>query len=182
MDREAVWLELQESRRSADKVIAPAKEGIYAIFAQPSDVLRVDDVPSNGLVYIGRSGNLAERDFETHFKAGASGFSTLRRSVGALLKSELGLTAIPRGTGSSDTNYLNFRFTEEGEKALSEWMAEHLELGIAEVVGKSVRLEQEVIAWLQPVLCLTGWPNSQAAAIKALRAECVDEARRTSQT
>ena len=180
MEREAVWAELQRSRSTVEQLIAPAKEGIYAIFAQASDALPVADVPSNGLVYIGRSGNLAERDFETHFKAGASGFSTLRRSVGALLKDELGLTAIPRGTGSSDTNYRNYRFTEVGEKALSEWMAEHLQLGVAEVPGKSVWLEQELITWLQPVLCLKGWPNSQAAAIKALRAECVAEARRTS--
>ena len=180
MDREAVWLELQQSRRPAAQLIAPAKEGIYAIFARPFDALPVADVPSNGLVYVGRSGNLAERDFETHFKAGASGFSTLRRSVGALLKDELGLMAIPRGTGSSDTNYRNYRFTEEDENALSEWMAEHLELGVAEVLGRSVRLEQELITWLQPVLCLKGWPNSKAAAIMALRAECVAEARRTS--
>jgi len=61
-------------------------------------------------------------------------------------------------------------------------MAEHLELGVAELPGKSVRLEQELIAWLEPVLCLKGWPNSQAAAIKALRADCVAEARRTSQS
>ena len=182
MDREAVWSELQQSRSPIEKIDAPAREGVYAIFVQPADALHVADVPSNGLVYIGRSGDLAEREFETHFKAGASGFSTLRRSVGALLKTELGLTAIPRGTGSSETNYLNYRFAEGGEKALSKWMAEHLELGVAEVVGRSVRLEQELIAWLQPVLCLKGWPNSQAAAIKVLRAECVAEARRASQS
>ncbi|MGZ5305406.1 MAG: GIY-YIG nuclease family protein [Actinomycetota bacterium] len=182
VEREAVRVKLQQSRRPVEQLIAPAREGIYAIFAQPSDALPVGDVPSDGLVYIGRSGDLAERDFETHFKAGASGFSTVRRSIGALLKDELGLTAIPRGTGSSDVNFRNYRFTEGGEKALSGWMAEHLELGVAEVLGKSVRLEQELITWLQPILCSKGWPNSQAAAIQALRAECVAEARRISRS
>jgi hypothetical protein len=182
VELEAVWAELQQSRSRVEQLIAPAREGIYAIFALPSDALPIADVPSTGLVYIGRSGNLAERDFDTHFKTGASGFSTLRRSVGALLKDELGLKAIPRGTGSSDTNYRNYRFTEGGEDALSDWMAEHLELGVAVVLGRSVRLEQELITWLQPVLCLEGWPNSQAAAIMALRADCVAEARSASRS
>jgi hypothetical protein len=152
---------------------------VYALFVTPPDGLPVDDVPKTGLAYIGKSGNLAEREFGTHFSVGASGFSTLRRSVGALMKGPLELMAIPRGTGTSDTNYRNYRFTEEGEQRLSAWMRDHLEVGIAEIPGVYGRAEEELIAWLEPVLCLKGWPNPQAPAIKALRAACVVEARRT---
>ena len=44
-------------------------------------------------VYVGISADLARRGDEDHFRSGGSGFSTLRRSLGALLKDELKLTA-----------------------------------------------------------------------------------------
>jgi hypothetical protein len=67
MVHEAVWLGLQQSRDSIDRLVGPARLGVYALFATPPDGLPVGDVPKTGLVYIGRSGNLAEREFDTHF-------------------------------------------------------------------------------------------------------------------
>jgi hypothetical protein len=68
-------------------------------------------------MYVGMSSNLAERD-EAHFRTGGSGFSTLRRSLGALLKQELRLSARPRGTGSSAQNYRCYQFDDAGEEQL----------------------------------------------------------------
>jgi len=67
---------------------------------------------------------------DTHFTSQKTGFSTLRRSVDALLKDELQSTAIPRGTGSSKSNYQNYRFTDAGEEKLTTWMESNLEIAV----------------------------------------------------
>jgi hypothetical protein len=127
-------------------------------------------------LYLGLSSNLVQREFDTHFRAGQSGFSTLRRSLGALLKEELALTAIPRGTGASDTNYRNYRFADQGEQRLSQWMTTHLRVGV-HAISDPAEIERELISLACPPLNLTGWANPAAADIKALRKACVEEAR-----
>ena len=131
-----------------------------------------------GPVYIGLSSNLAEREFDTHFVAGKTGFSTLRRSVGAILKEQLGLQARPRGTGASKTNYTNYRFDDTGEQQLSAWMHEHLRVAV-EPMDDLNGVEADLIALAFPPLNLTNWPNPHAATIRALRKACVEEARRS---
>jgi hypothetical protein len=76
VDLTSVWAELVESRAVLADLSAPAAPGVYAFFVDPVDALPVDGVGEKGLCYIGRSGNLAQREFDSHFKAGASGFST----------------------------------------------------------------------------------------------------------
>jgi hypothetical protein len=95
-----------------------------------------------------------------------------------LLRHELKLTAIPRGTGASDTNYRNYKFDGDGERRLTEWMRASLE--VAAFASRDYgALEDELIAELRPVLCLKGWRNPQAPEIKAARTRCVEEARQT---
>lgn len=77
-----------------------------------------------GLLYVGMTDQ--GLDARNHFQHLHSGFSTLRRSLGALLKEALRLRAIPRGSGSIKSNVRNYRFTDEGERALSDWMNRHL--------------------------------------------------------
>jgi hypothetical protein len=57
-----------------------------------------------------------------HFELHDSGWSSPRRSLGALLKDELELTAIPRSDGSCT----DYRFTEEDEATLTAWMKRNL--------------------------------------------------------
>jgi hypothetical protein len=101
----------------------------------------------------------------------------VRRSVGALLKDELLLAARPRGTGTSKTNYTNYRFDEEGERRLTDWMREHLRVA-AYAIANVPKVESELIGLACPPLNLTGWDNPDRAEIKRLRKQCAEEARR----
>lgn len=149
--------------------------GIYAILLASPDLLAPITPGQAGVLYVGMTD--ATLEARNHFLHAHSGFSTLRRSLGALLKDTLGLIAIPRGPGSSKTNFLNYRYLEAGERELSQWMNHHLLISQIAVCGNLAGLEQELIAHLEPPLNLTGWPNPQRPLLKAMRAACTAEAR-----
>ncbi|MFL0179198.1 GIY-YIG nuclease family protein [Mycobacterium sp. SMC-15] len=179
MDAAQVLGQLSDRRTRLDLLDAPAAPGVYAFF------LREGAVPglhcgSGDCLYIGRSSNLAQREFDTHFRAGGSGFSTLRRSLGALLIDELDLQPQPRSAGTSDTNYRNYRFDTRGEEALSAWMHGHLEVAVFEEADPK-SLEHELVVLAGPPLNLTHWPNPDAPMIKAARKRCTDRARASRQ-
>lgn len=73
--------------------------GIYAYFIERPDELRPISVPADGLLYIGMTNS--SLDARCHFEHVHSGFSSLRRSLGAILKSQLQLRALPRSPGAS---------------------------------------------------------------------------------
>jgi hypothetical protein len=131
----------------------------------------------SGLIYIGVSKDLAAREFEQHFNSESTGFSTLRRSIGAILKTDLRLTAIPRSSGNSETNVKSYRFLADGEARLTDWMCRNVEIAVCGV-GSSKALEVRLITQLKPLLNLTHWPNPDRAEIMRLRRLCADEARK----
>ena len=165
------------SRACTPSLVAAINQpGIYAISLAPSSVLPGIMAGKDGLLYIGMTS--ATLDARSHFRHSHSGFSTFRRSLGALLKDELGLTAIPRGAGASASNFRNYRFSDIGEQALTGWMNRNLLMAQAAVAANVAELEMRLIAELKPPLNLTGWSNPQRATLKTLRAQCADEARR----
>jgi len=127
-------------------------------------------VPNQGRtpLYVGMTSNLRARGDETHFSDGGSGFSTLRRSLGALLKENLDLKARPRGTGASKQNFRCYCFDEGGETRLTAWMREHLRIAVAEHPDPD-GIETELIRLARPPLNLNKWPNPHRAEIMALR-------------
>lgn len=164
--------------RPIDQLDLPPAPGVYARFLAREARLEQISKPGGGAIYIGKSSNLAERGFDTHFAPGKTGFSTLRRSIGAVLKEELALTCRPRGTGTSKTNYTNYRFDDDGEARLSEWMIENLRVGIHALDVDSLQThENGLIGLACPPLNLTGWANPEAHLIRELRKACADEAR-----
>lgn len=112
--------------RAVAPSLAPAisAAGAYGILLTNPDSLPTVVPGRDGLLYVGMTDQ--GLDARNHFQHAHSGFSTLRRSLGALLKEALKLKAIPRGPGSSKSNVRNYRFTDEGEQALTEWMNGHL--------------------------------------------------------
>jgi len=114
-------------------------------------------------------------EVRNNFGHAHSGFSTPRRSLGALLKEPLRLQAIPRAPGPSPSNTRNYRFRDADELRLTDWMKSHLTYGFA-TVKDAAPIEKALIATLQPPLNLTGWPNPQRRHLRALRAICRDEA------
>ncbi len=154
----------------------PEVEGaaVYALFADaPGALLPVRLGPEN-LVYVGMAAH--GQDARSHFLHEHSGLSTLRRSLGAILKEQLGLVAVPRSPGPSKANIVAYRFAGDGEAALTTWMQEHLRLSV-EPVRDNIRIvERDLIARMKPPLCLSGWPNPQGRAIQIMRGACKLEA------
>lgn len=176
MDLVQLLADLTAVRCPVTRLAAPASAGVYAVFLRDAATLPGIRAGIDGLVYIGTSSNLAQRKFDTHFQSGKSGFSTLRRTLGALLVDDLALRPQPRGTGASDTNYRNYRFDDAGEHRLTDWMHTNLEVAVRPVAHPS-DVETRLIGHARPPLNLTGWPNPDAPAIKSARRACVEAAR-----
>ena len=171
---------LHRNRGGADDIPDLPQSGIYAVFAKEPNCLPGIVLPSNGLIYIGQSGNLKERN---HFKADNSGFSTLRRSIGTILKKkELRLTAVHRGNQPSNKNCECYCFANQGEQRLTQWFWQNLDYSICPFDGDTVELETEIIRNEKPPLNLIKWlkghPNPQKPKIQRLRNICKNEAKR----
>jgi hypothetical protein len=175
-EAEDILSALQASAVSIDQLDAPAEPGTYGFFLNEGSSVPGIAQPGGRPIYVGISGNLAQREFDTHFASGQSGFSTLRRSLGALLIDQLQLRPRPRGSGASDTNYRNYRFDDQGENRLSQWMTANLRVGI-QPVRSPKEIERQLIALACPPLNLTHWSNPDTPTIKAARRACVDAAR-----
>jgi hypothetical protein len=74
---------------------------------------------------------------------------------------------------------LCYRFAGQGEAALTEWMRKHLRLAIEPLSDAIRATESDLIASMEPPLCLTGWRNPQKQKIQTLRNECKAEALRS---
>ena len=168
------FAQLQAGRDTVANIPDRAEPGVYAIFARERDCLPSISIPPSELVYIGLSGDLAQRN---HFKAKDSGFHSPRRSFGAILRGQLRLKVTPRGTGRSKSNYEKFRFTDEGEVRLTDWMRDNLDYAIHPYSGDIDDLETKLIRENEPPINLTKWPNPQKRHIQALRKACVEEAK-----
>jgi hypothetical protein len=90
---------------------------VYGVFAISRACLPEIVIPPSGLIYVGLSNGLEQRNY---FRAKNSGFHSPRRSLGAILQEQLRLRAIPRGSGLPSTNLTHFRFTDEGEARLTQ--------------------------------------------------------------
>ena len=137
-----VIAQLQAGRDAVANIPDRAEPGVYAIFAKDRNCLPSILIPQSELVYIGLSSDLEQRN---HFKAKHSGFHSPRRSFGAILKDKLKLKAIPRGTSKSKTNFRNYRFSDEEEIRLTQWMRSNLEYAIYLYSGDIDVLETDLI-------------------------------------
>ena len=153
----------------------PDSPGVYALYL--TDPLALDgiQVDPTGLLYIGMTED--SLDVRNHFGHKDSSFSSPRRSLGAILKKELGLKAIPRGSGKSPKDMTCYRFAGDGEQKLTHWMTGHLEYSFVALHDGIPDVEQTLIECLRPPLNLTEWENHQKGTIMQLREACADEAR-----
>lgn len=172
MGPDEILTRLVTDRASVQNLDAPKEPGVYGLFLRDGTDFPLAHNPTEPL-YVGTSGNLAQREFDTHFAAGQTGFSTVRRSFGALLLNRLGLRPQPRGKGSSKTNFRNYRFDDAGEERLSQWMEKQIALAVHPVANPKA-VEKALIALACPPLNFTGWANPMAAEIKAKRKQCVE--------
>lgn len=165
---------LREATVPINELDPPETRGVYALFLVDGHALPGLQVQEADPIYIGISSNLARRQIRNHFDSTKTGFSTVRRTLGALLKNELRLTARPRGQGTGQRDFTNYRFDLQGELRLTEWM--HRYVHVAVLSGEEfVAVEKELISFARPPLNLTEGPDS--ARIKELRQLCAREAR-----
>ncbi|WP_293003351.1 GIY-YIG nuclease family protein [Mycobacterium sp.] len=168
--------ELRAARCGLAEQSAPSVAGVYAIFSRAQCALPGVTLTGGDVVYIGSSSNLAQRSIGTHFATGQSGFSTLRRSIGALLRDQLDLVPRPRGAGSSDSNFRHYRFDDAGEDKLTSWMIRNFDASVYPVPDPG-RVERALIAIASPPMNLRHWANPDATMMRAARKACVDHAR-----
>jgi hypothetical protein len=149
---------------------------VYAFFLHRGSALSPVACARAGLLYVGMTDScLAIRN---HFIHENSGFSTLRRTLGAVLKAQLELQPIPRSAGNSKTNVSNFRFRLEDEQRLTKWMRKHLTYNYVAVEGEVKEIERQLIRDLEPPLNLIGWPNPFRSELRDRRKLCRVEAER----
>ena len=165
---------------SLDDQGVPRAPGVYAVYLD--DAKRLGDLKvRGGLLFAGSGADLHGLVFGQHLVTGKTSDSALRRLLGAVLKTELSLTAQPRRRGKRNRKAASqYQFSEGQERQLTDWMRANLRLAFAEVPPGRIRdAEAAVIAALKPCLNVDGakdWTNPQAQAVMKLRKACVDEA------
>jgi hypothetical protein len=176
--------QLNATRSSMTSLHFPSEPGVYAVYLSERASLPPFANPG-GLLYVGKSeSSLRARDRRTHFASGRSGQSTLRRTLGAILKDELGLKCIPRkDERPKDQDFRCYRFQDDGEERLTVRMRRNLEVGyvLAAPYGIPVKLLEDMIKEaLKPPLNLDSAyrrANPLAASLMTLRKACVEGAR-----
>lgn len=154
MRHSAISSRLISSQLPQAKLQIPTTSGVYAYFLAPGARLGEIKPGSDQLLYVGMTQD--GLNMRNHFGRSTSGFSTLRRSLGAILKDELKLLPMPRSQGASRSNILNYAFANSGEEMLSNWMAAHLLASFVTVQSDNVpQFEKELIRELEPPLNLT---------------------------
>ena len=157
--------------------------GIYAIGFEGDNFpfpLTTLSVTNGDIIYIGKTNcSQKRRVLNTHFRSGRTGSSTLRRSLGALLRKELTLKPIPRSLVNGRVR--DYKFIIESENKLTEWMINNLTVSFYNYLGgkRLLReLESEIISILNPILNIDGNAiNQNGSLIKELRAKCRDLAK-----
>lgn len=164
---------LEKHRLPYDAAPSAYKAYVYAYFIHDGVAVLPVMTEENGLLYVG----LGEDGVEgrEHFTQ-SSGFSPLRRLLGAALKERLSLQAVARGKGSAISNVRHYKFTRAGEARLSAWMREHLTYAECPVAGDILLLERAIIGRMQPPLCVGGWKNPQGTLLRHMQKVCADEA------
>ena len=151
--------------------------GVMAVYAHKNDLgfgLRNSDEIQ--MVFVDESGAAAER----HFVNGKTGYSSLRRSLAALLRNKYDLEAIPRSDNKIDADrYDNFTLNDAGEKILTDWMREHLQIAVITVEKDKLRKTvQGLIDYNVPIFNLqNNKENKYGPEIKRLRKKCAQMAR-----
>jgi hypothetical protein len=150
--------------------------GVYALFlAAPAADFGAIIVPETGVIYVGMTDS--SLNVRYHFQHKHSGFSSPRRTLGAVLKTQLQLCAIRRSGGLTASSVTNYRFAGDGEERLTAWMHRNLVCGLATVHHCVRMVERHLIAELRPPLNLTDWSNPQRPILAVLRNICRQEAR-----
>lgn len=167
---------LRHPHRDAIRLV-PKAPGLYAFYGDDRawEELRLSPAFEDQPLYVGKAErSLNGRDVGTHFAAGKTGSSSVRRSLAALLVDELGLFAVPRNLAKPDGS-ANFGLDVVSEGSLSRWMEERLTLATwSKPEGTNLDdIETAVVRRLRPPLNLdkVGEPRQRLRLARRRMAE-----------
>lgn len=174
---------LANQKKFADHENFSSLPGIYAFFFNGGFLPNIEsEILENEIIYIGKTeSSQKKRNAQTHFKSGKTGSSTVRKSIGSILKEEMQLMPIPR----NDTDFArgrlsHFKFDERSEIKLTDWMKSHLSVSYFEFPKPKQEiedLETSLIHHLVPILNIDKNPeNTFKDKLKTLRKNCAREA------
>jgi len=136
------------------------------------------DLPQGALLYVGKAAEGLRKRHDRQHLTEESGRSTLRMSLGAVLREELQLVAVPRRPRPHKSNY---SFRPQDERQITAWMLSNLTVSwTVSVPTADLECEEKrFVRELCPVLNIThNAPGRYVPALKCLRAACRDEMRR----
>lgn len=137
--------------------LIPRELGLYALYGDEGAWAELGLSPAfaDQPLYVGKAErSLNGRDVGTHFAAGRTGSSTVRRSLVALLVDELALVAVPRNLAKPDAR-ASFALDTASEGHLSGWMEQRLSLSTwPNGRARPSATRTAVVRQLQPLLNL----------------------------
>ena len=158
------------------------QKGIYGFFLLHGALCiggQTFESGKDSLLYVGKTESSQKmRDAGEHLADGQTGRSTLRRSLGALLREVLNLRPQPRSnTEKSTKRFTNFKFDAAGEKRLTAWMKKHSGLGLCELPALTIpeleEREERLIRSAKPPLNIDDNPDSPYLThLKSARKHC----------
>ena len=158
------------------------KPGLYAIYFYGEQFPikeAAEYIKIRPIIYLGKTETSSlNRNLKQHFQSGQTGRSTLRRSLGALLRVQLNLQPIPRGHfDDSEMKFRNYKFDADSENRLTDWMKKNLGLSFYPVQNdlSQIRyLEKKIISKIVPVLNLSdNFSNIFYKQVEDARNTCV---------
>ena len=185
-DNEKILLRLDQSAEPASKAIPDSNEpGVYGFYLRKGRLpigQREFRACTSTLLYLGKTklGQMA-RDAKEHLADGGTGHSTLRRSLGALLREQLNLKPCPRSDSEkSERRFTNFKFDSLGEKKLTSWMKNHLSVGFCPLkITELASREKSLIESIKPPLNLAhNRDNPCLHELEIKRKQCSNLARK----
>ncbi|MCY7286694.1 MAG: hypothetical protein LH624_00175 [Cryobacterium sp.] len=118
----------ERHRREGAAEFVAKQAGLYAFYGDERawSELQLSPACDDQPLYVGKAEkSLNGRDVGTHFATGKTGSSTVRRSLAALLASELDLRPVPRNPAKPDGSS-NFALELAGDQRLTDWMERRL--------------------------------------------------------
>lgn len=170
--------------------------GVYEVCVRDGSCLFPVAKKSKQVIYIGMARKLRDRG-KQHLATNKPGWSTLRLSLGAILRQRGKLKFRAKQRNENEKQF-HVRFDDKGEEDLTKWMRNNLLVRIREFHGMSRKdpdvikrvkeLEKKLIMNLMPPLTLrlpdgVGKPlkimelNKQAKYIRGERKNCREEAK-----
>lgn len=180
-----VRISWEQSKQATEQLIAAAvpfeegifeqKTGLYVLVYQGTELgNRLWQEVKPRVIYLG----YCSSDPMKHWRNN-TGFSTVRRSLAAMLANNLNLHAVPRSDDIKDEDrFVNYKLDDASELMLSDWMQKNISVAfLPETAEQEKDTYQALLEYNLPILVFQNNPNNSfGAQIKFYRSLLAEEA------